>query len=89
MLLKKNAILSRQVVPTPQQLESAHKKKGKMSDISEGSNVVTHEAGSTAAKRPSRTLAKLTANRVCILECSFAFGFFFFGGGGGGVFPDF
>ena len=45
--------------------------------------MVTHEAGSTAAKRPSRTLAKLTANRVCILECSFAFGFFFWGGGGG------
>ena len=72
MLLKKNAIPSRQVVPTPQQLESARKKKRKISDISEGSNVVTHEAGYTAAKRPSRTLAKLTANRVCILEFSFA-----------------
>ena len=81
MLLKKNAIPSRQVVPTPQQLESAHKKKGKISDISKGSNVVTHEAGSTAAKRPSRTLAKLTANRVCILEFSFAFAFFLGGGG--------
>ena len=53
---------------------------------------MTHEVGYTAAKRPSRTLAKLTANRVCILEFSFAwmldrsillfFFFFFFGGGG-------
>ena len=72
MLLKKNAIPSRQVVPTPQQLESARKKKRKISDISEGSKVVTHKAGYTAAKRPSRTLAKLTANRVCILKFSFA-----------------
>ena len=56
-----------------------------MSDISEGRNMVTHEAGSTAAKRPSRTLANLTANRVCILEFSLAFAFFFFGGGGGAI----
>ena len=36
MLLKKNAISSRQVVLTPKQLESARKKKRKISDIAKG-----------------------------------------------------
>ena len=48
-----------QVFPTQQQ----RKKKCAQSDTSEGSNVATHEAGYTAAKQPSRTLTKFTANQ--------------------------
>ena len=67
MLLKKDAIPSRQVVPTPEQLAAARSKKRKLPASDERSESASPEQYTTP-KRPSRALSKLTASRVCTLR---------------------
>lgn len=67
MLLKKDAIPSRQVIPTPEQLAAARNKKRKLPDSEERSELASPEQYTTP-KRPSRALSKLTASRVCTLS---------------------
>lgn len=68
MLLKKEAIPSRQVVPTPEQLAAARSKKRKLPDSEERSEPLASPEQYSTPKRPSRALSKLTASRVCTLS---------------------
>ena len=68
MLLKKDAIPSRQVVPTPEQLAAARSKKRKLPDSEERSEPLASPEQYSTPKRPSRALSKLTASRVCTLS---------------------
>lgn len=67
LVLKTDAIPSRQVTPTPEQLDSARGVKRKDPSSSETSEVASFVEYSTTPKRPSRALAKLTASRVCTI----------------------
>ena len=66
MLLKKDAILSKQVVPTPEQLATTRSKKRKLPASNERSESASPEQYTTP-KIPRRALSKLTASRVCTL----------------------
>lgn len=65
LVLKADVIPSRQVVPTPEQLDNARRLKRKLPSSNESSKVAVLE-GYTTPKRPSRAVAKLTANRVYV-----------------------
>ena len=67
-LLKKDAIPSRQVVPTPEQLAAARSKKRKLPDSEERREPLASPEQYSTPKRPSRALSKLTVSQVCTLS---------------------
>lgn len=66
LVLKTDAIPSKQVVATPDQLAIAPRKKRKL-PTPEGKSKVAVLEDHTTPKRTSRAVAKLTANRVCTM----------------------